>query len=132
MKRFNEGVYTGSPKVNLSCFREFDELERCLRYSDLKHVLRLALFLFLLSLLSKSIFGSEKLFFCAMAKSTTGRRVGRMPAVAAGVPSVAPAYCRVRVFQIVNVVTEQSYTLKAYTTQCILRSCLGKRVQIFH
>ena len=29
-------------------------------------------------------------------------------------------------------VTEQSYTLKAYTTQCILRSCLGKRVQIFH
>ena len=36
MKRFNEEVYTGSPKVNLSCFREFDELERCLRYSDLK------------------------------------------------------------------------------------------------
>ena len=32
MKRFNEEVYTGSPKVNLSCFREFDELERCLRY----------------------------------------------------------------------------------------------------
>ena len=29
-------------------------------------------------------------------------------------------------------VTEQSYTLKAYTTQCILRWCLGKRVQIFH
>ena len=26
MKRFNEEVYTGSPKVNLSCFREFDEL----------------------------------------------------------------------------------------------------------
>ena len=24
MKRFNEEVYTGSPKVNLSCFREFD------------------------------------------------------------------------------------------------------------
>ena len=38
MKRFNEEVYTGSPKVirKLSCFREFDELERCLRYSDLK------------------------------------------------------------------------------------------------
>ena len=36
MKRFNEEVYTGSPKVNLSCFREFDELERFLRYSDLK------------------------------------------------------------------------------------------------
>ena len=36
-KRFNEEVYTGSPKVNLSCFREFDELERCLRYSDLKN-----------------------------------------------------------------------------------------------
>ena len=36
MKRFNEEVYTGSPKVNLSCFREFEELERCLRYSDLK------------------------------------------------------------------------------------------------
>ena len=36
MKRFNEKVYTGSHKVNLSCFREFDELERCLRYSDLK------------------------------------------------------------------------------------------------
>ena len=36
MKRFNEEVYTGSPKVNLSCFREFDELERCLRYSNLK------------------------------------------------------------------------------------------------
>ena len=36
MKRFNEEVYTGSPKSNLSCFREFDELERCLRYSDLK------------------------------------------------------------------------------------------------
>ena len=36
MKRFNEEVYTGSPKVNLSCFREFGELERCLRYSDLK------------------------------------------------------------------------------------------------
>ena len=35
-ERFNEEVYTGSPKVNLSCFREFDELERCLRYSDLK------------------------------------------------------------------------------------------------
>ena len=32
--RFNEEVYTGSPKVNLSCFREFEE--RCLRYSDLK------------------------------------------------------------------------------------------------
>ena len=28
IKRFNEEVYTGSPKVNLSCFREFDELER--------------------------------------------------------------------------------------------------------
>ena len=28
--------YTGSPKVNLGCFREFEELERCLRYSDLK------------------------------------------------------------------------------------------------
>ena len=27
MKRFNEEVYTGSPKVNLSCFREFDELK---------------------------------------------------------------------------------------------------------
>ena len=36
MKRFNEEVYTGSPNVNLSCFREFDELERCLRYSDLE------------------------------------------------------------------------------------------------
>ena len=36
MKRFNEEVYTGSPKVNLSCSREFDELERCLRYSYLK------------------------------------------------------------------------------------------------
>ena len=36
MKRFNEEVYTGSPKVNLSCFREFDEMERFLRYSDLK------------------------------------------------------------------------------------------------
>ena len=36
MKRFNEEVYTGSPKVNLSCFREFEELERCLRYSGLK------------------------------------------------------------------------------------------------
>ena len=33
MKRFNVEVYTGSPKVNLSCFREFEELERCLRYS---------------------------------------------------------------------------------------------------
>ena len=39
MKRFNEEVYTGSPKVNLSCFREFDELERYLRYSDLKKVI---------------------------------------------------------------------------------------------
>ena len=36
MKRFNEEVYTGSPKVYLSSLREFDELERCLRYSDLK------------------------------------------------------------------------------------------------
>ena len=36
MKRFNVEVYTGSPKINLSCFREFDELERCLSYSDLK------------------------------------------------------------------------------------------------
>ena len=35
MKRFNMEIYTGSPKVNLSCFREFGELERCLRYSDL-------------------------------------------------------------------------------------------------
>ena len=34
--------------------------------------------------------------------------------------------------KIKALVTEQSYTLKAYTTQCILRSCLGKRVQIFH
>ena len=32
----NMEVYTGSPKINLSCFREFEELERCLRYSDLK------------------------------------------------------------------------------------------------
>ena len=24
MQLFNEEVYTGSPKVNLSCFREFD------------------------------------------------------------------------------------------------------------
>ena len=29
MKRFNEEVYTGLPKVNLSCFWEFEELERC-------------------------------------------------------------------------------------------------------
>ena len=36
MKRFNEEVYTGSPKVNLSCYMKFDELERCLTYSDLK------------------------------------------------------------------------------------------------
>ena len=44
MKRFDEEVYTGSPKVNLSCFREFDELERCLRYSDLKKFMVCALF----------------------------------------------------------------------------------------
>ena len=36
MKRFNMEIYTGSPRVNLSCFWEFEELERCLRYSDLK------------------------------------------------------------------------------------------------
>ena len=36
MKRFNMEIYTGSRKANLSCFREFEELERCLRYSDLK------------------------------------------------------------------------------------------------
>ena len=36
MKCFNKEVYTGSPKVNLSCFREFEELERCMRYSDLE------------------------------------------------------------------------------------------------
>ena len=48
LKEGNENeteVYTGSPKVNLSCFREFEELERCLRYSDLKKfMLLLSLF----------------------------------------------------------------------------------------
>ena len=34
MNRFNEEVNTESPKVNLSCFREFEELERCLRYYE--------------------------------------------------------------------------------------------------
>ena len=36
MKHFNLEVYTGSPRVNLSCFTELEELERCLIYSDLK------------------------------------------------------------------------------------------------
>ena len=35
MKHFNMEI-TGSPRVNLSCFRESEKLERCLRYSDLK------------------------------------------------------------------------------------------------
>ena len=41
MKHFNVEIYTGSPRVNLSCFREFEELERCLRYSDFKKLPRL-------------------------------------------------------------------------------------------
>ena len=31
-------IYTGSPSVSLKCFVESGELERCLRYSDLKKV----------------------------------------------------------------------------------------------